>query len=141
MIEIKKDILIEDDELNITFSRSSGPGGQNVNKVNTKVTLLFNVDECAALDENQKHRIKSRLRNRIDKSGVLRVICQEHRTQLANRRKAVDKFVLLLQEALEKKPLRKKAKIPYAVKQKRLEEKKRRGVLKRLRSKRISVDM
>ena len=135
MIEITDDISIPEDGLVFKASRSGGPGGQNVNKVNTRVTVFFDVVNCDSLSETQKRRILTRLATRIDKNGVLRVVSQKFRTQKANRRVAVERLQQLLADALKIRPVRKKTRIPYAVKQRRLEEKRRRSLLKRQRAK------
>ncbi len=134
MIEIKAGIVIDADDLVSRFSRSSGPGGQNVNKVNTRVTVFFDVANCRNLSDYQKKRILTRLATRADKNGVLRVVSQKHRTQKANRIEAVQRLVELLRMALEKRAVRKKTEVPYAAKMKRLEEKKRRSALKQQRA-------
>jgi ribosome-associated protein len=134
MIEIPGDIFINEDELVFKVSRSSGPGGQNINKVNTRVTLFFDVANCGSLSDIQKRRILTRLASRADKNGVLRVVSQKFRTQGANRRAAIERLQQLLTDALKNRPIRKKSNIPYAAKQRRLEEKRRRSLLKRQRS-------
>jgi len=136
MIEITDNISIREDELIFKASRSSGPGGQNVNKVNTRITLLLDVANCESFSDVQKRRILSRLATRADKNGLVRVASQRFRTQKANRRAAVERLQQLLAEALKTRPVRKKTKIPYVAKQRRLEEKRRRSLLKRQRAKR-----
>lgn len=133
MLVIKKNIHISDDCLVFKFSRSSGPGGQNVNKLNTRVTLLFDVVNCPDLSTFHKDRILKLLRKRISKEGVLRIISQEHRTQPANRQAAIEKFTDLLSDTLETKPIRKKTKKTYGSIQRRLEKKKQRSTLKKQR--------
>ena len=134
MIEITGNIFINEDEFVFKFSRSSGPGGQNVNKVNSRVTLFFDVANCGNLSDWQKQRILARLATRSDKNGVLRVVSQKFRTQRANRNAAVERLQQLLTDALKTMPIRKKSKVSYAAKKRRLEEKKRRSLLKRERS-------
>lgn len=135
MIEIKPGIAIDADQLIFKFSRSSGPGGQNVNKVNTRATVFFDVTACKSFSDYQKKRILDRLATRADKNGVLRAVSQKYRTQKANRTAAVERLTELLRMALEKKPVRKKTKAPYAAKMRRLEEKKRHSALKQQRAK------
>jgi len=134
MIKITDDILIDEDELIFKVSRSSGPGGQNINKLNTRITLFFDVANCESLSDLQKQLILTSLASRADKNGVLRVVSQKFRTQRANRIAAVERLQHLLAGALKNRPRRKKTKVPYASKQKRLEEKRRRSMLKRQRS-------
>ena len=136
MIDITDNISIRDDELIFKASRSGGPGGQNVNKVNTRITLFFDVSNCESFSDVQKRRILSRLSTRADKNGLIRVASQRFRTQKANRRAAVERLQQLLAEALKTRPLRKKTKVPYAAKKRRLEEKRRRSLLKQQRAKR-----
>jgi len=137
MIEIGEGIFVSEDEFEWRFSRSSGPGGQNVNKVSTRATLFFDVAGCSALNDAQKRRILTKLRTRADKNGRLRVISQKHRTQAANRNAAIEKLAELTTKALIRQKPRKKTRIPYASKQKRLVKKKQRGILKQYRSKQI----
>ena len=134
MIVITGDTFINEDELVFKVSRSGGPGGQNVNKVNTRVTLFFDVANCGSLSDWQKQRILARLATRSDKNGVLRVVSQKFRTQRANRKAAVERLQQLLTDALKTRPIRKKSKVSYAAKQRRLEQKRRRSLLKRQRS-------
>jgi len=136
MIEITNDIFIREDELVFKFSRSGGPGGQNVNKVNTRVTLFFDAAKCESFSDVQRQRILKRLATRADKNGVIRAVSQRYRTQKANRRVAVERLQELLREALKKKAVRRKTRVPKAVKRRRLEEKKRRSLLKQQRAKR-----
>ena len=105
-----------------------------MNKLNTRVTLFFDVANTTSFSDEQKKRILKRLATRADKDGVIRVVSQKYRTQKANRRVAIERLVELLREALKKKPVRKKTKVPEWAKQKRLEEKKRRSMLKQRRA-------
>jgi ribosome-associated protein len=136
MVDITDNISIREDELIFRASRSGGPGGQNVNKVNTRITLFFDVSNCESFSDVQKQRILSRLSTRTDKNGLIRVVSQRFRTQKANRRAAVERLQQLLTEALKTRPVRKKTRVPYAAKKRRLEEKRRRSLLKLQRAKR-----
>ncbi|MBN1360657.1 MAG: aminoacyl-tRNA hydrolase [Sedimentisphaerales bacterium] len=133
-MQIDNDTFIDDSELVFKASRSSGPGGQNVNKLNTRITLLFDVAGSPSLSAEQKQRIGRKLATRIDKRGVLRVVAQKDRTQEANRQAAIDRFTQLLAEALKRRPVRKKTKVPAGARERRLREKKRRSSLKQQRS-------
>lgn len=132
MVRILEDLDIPEGELTFTTSRSSGPGGQNVNKVNTRVTLLFEV-ESPSLSEQQRQAVRTRLAGRINREGVLRVVSQRHRTQLANRETAVQRFADLLREAFAEEPERVPVRLPETVNEKRLEAKRRRSRTKRER--------
>lgn len=135
MIEIRDGIVISKDQLVYKVSRSSGPGGQNVNKVNTRVTLLFDVANCTNLSDVQKQQILTRLASRANKNGIIRVVSQKFRTQKANRDFALDRLRELLEEALKEMPIRKKTRIPYSAKQQRFEKKRKRSILKQQRAK------
>jgi ribosome-associated protein len=136
MIEIIGNIIVGEDELTFKTSRSGGPGGQNVNKLNTRVTVLFDVGRSPSLSEEQKQTVFSKLSTRMDRQGILRAVSQKHRSQEANRRAAVERLRELLREALTPVPIRRKARVPAAARQRRLEEKKQRGRLKSSRAKR-----
>lgn len=127
-------IEISEDDLVFRYSRSSGPGGQNVNKLNTRVTLFFDVTKYNSFSDSQKKRILKKLSTRADKNGVIRVVSQKYRTQRANRQAAVKKLSELLTEALRIKRIRRKTQAPRWAKEKRLQEKKQRSQLKQQRS-------
>lgn len=133
MVQINEHVEIPDSELTFRYSRSSGPGGQNVNKVATKVTLLFPVLESAALTGEQKSRLEERLANRISKDGTLHVTSERHRTRSANQRDAVQRFAELVAEALTPPRARHATRVPASSKRRRLERKRRRGATKKLR--------
>jgi ribosome-associated protein len=140
MIQITERVCVAADELQFTASHSGGPGGQNVNKTSTRVTLWFDVVNSPSLSTEQKGLILRRLSNRIGKDGVLRVICQQTRSQAENKELAVGRFVELLQEALRRVPIRKKTRVSKAAKLRRLEEKKQHSRLKDRRSEKARVD-
>jgi ribosome-associated protein len=134
MIKIGRGIFISEDELVFKFSRGGGPGGQNVNKVNTRVTVRFDAVNSGSFSDEQKGQILKRLASRADKDSVIRVVSRRYRTQKANRRAAVERLEELLRGALKKKAVRKKTRVPEAAKRERLEKKKRRGFLKKQRA-------
>jgi ribosome-associated protein len=136
MNKISSGNFILEDELVFRFSRGGGPGGQNVNKVNTRVTVRFDAANSGSFSDEQKGQILKRLASRADKDGVIRVVSQRYRTQKANREAAVERLEELLRGALKKKAVRKKTRVPEAAKRERLEKKKRRGFLKRQRAER-----
>jgi ribosome-associated protein len=134
MPRITDDVVIDDDELHFEFARSSGPGGQNVNKVETKVRLLFDVRGSSSLTQQQRSRIEERLATRITRDGVLHVASQRHRSREANRRATVERFVELLADALEEVEPRLPTRIPKAARKRRLESKRQRSRKKVLRA-------
>jgi ribosome-associated protein len=140
MIKIKDKIVIGEDELSFTFSRSSKPGGQKVNKVSSRVTLLFDVSNSPSLSTEHKNQIITRLKTRVNKDGVLRVVSQRHRSQAANREAVTERFVELLQESLKPVKARKKTRISLAAKKRHLNEKRRRSRLKKERAKPVDWD-
>ena len=127
-------VFISEGELVFKFSRSSGPGGQNVNKVNSRAVLLFDVANCTSFSEVQKERILKHLASRAGRDGVIRIVSQQYRTQKGNRVAAVERLKELLKEALKERPLRRKTVVPGRIREKRLEEKRKRGVLKKQRA-------
>ncbi|HEX7185944.1 MAG TPA: alternative ribosome rescue aminoacyl-tRNA hydrolase ArfB [Thermoanaerobaculia bacterium] len=140
MIEIADGLVIPDEELSFVSSRSGGPGGQNVNKLETRVTLRFDLAGSPSLTEEQKARLQERLATRVTRAGVLHVTSQKHRSQAANRDASVERFVELLREALREETPRKQTRVPKAAKRRRVEEKRRHSQRKKERAGRIPVE-
>ena len=135
--EKRQKFLIPGREISESFSRSSGKGGQNVNKVSTKVELRWNVDASAAFTEKEKEQIKKASGNRISKEGDLIITSQEERSQIQNRQRAMEKLNKLVEEAIRPEKERVPTKPTRSSKERRLEEKKRQGERKKQRSKKI----
>jgi ribosome-associated protein len=112
-------------ELVFTATRSSGPGGQHVNKVSTRVELRFNISESSLLTEDQKLVILTRLKNKITDDGTLIIVSQESRSQFKNKEKVLEKFYQLLQKALKPVVKRIPTKPTAGSKKKRLDYKKK----------------
>jgi ribosome-associated protein len=127
---IKEQLLTE---VQFSASRSSGPGGQNVNKVNTKIELRFSVQESEVLDELQKQLILLKLKNRINNQGELLVTSSAERTQWRNKEKTTKKFFELIEKSLTKPRKRKKTQPTMSSRLKRMENKKKLGKKKQLR--------
>jgi len=120
-------------ELRFKTSRSGGSGGQNVNKVSTKVLLEFAVLESKFLDEDQRIVIQTKLHNKVNLEGVLQVVSQTERTQLKNKKVALEKFNLLITNCFLVRKERKATKVPNSVKEKRLSDKRIKSELKKWR--------
>jgi len=133
-LTIADGVVIGDDELTFTASRSGGPGGQHVNKTSSKVTLRFDVAHSPSLPDDVRARIVAALGGRIAADGTVRVVCQVSRSQFANRRTAEKRLETLLAEALVPVEPRFATKVPRAEKRRRVDFKKRRGGIKRARA-------
>ncbi len=120
-------------ELIMKTARSSGSGGQHVNKVSTKVEIHFHVHKSKGLEEIEKVRLSQKLANRITNTGFLIVTCQQTRSQLKNKELAINKLFKLLKKGLYVKPIRKKKGISKNQKAKRLKNKKEQSEKKALR--------
>lgn len=120
-------------ELHYSMSRSSGPGGQNVNKVNTRVELRFNVGAALLLTEEEKELIFIKLKNRINKVGELVLSAQANRSMLKNKESVTERFYTLLATALSVSKPRRPTRPTLASKTRRLTSKKNKSVLKQLR--------
>ena len=112
-------------ELKFKAVRSSGSGGQNVNKVATKVVLYFSIEASKCFTEEEKERLLGYLENRLTKSSILILSCGETRSQLKNKDIVVSRFLNIIEEGLKEEKKRLETKIPKAVKQKRLDNKKK----------------
>jgi ribosome-associated protein len=140
MIPINDELAIPDEEVSFATSRSGGPGGQNVNKLETRVTVRFDVGVSPSLSEEQRQRLRERLATRITRAGVFHVTSQKHRTQAENKEAAVARFAELMAEALREEAPRKPTRVPKAARRRRLDEKRRQSQRKRDRSAGIPSD-
>lgn len=120
-------------EISFKASRSSGPGGQNVNKVNTKIELRFDVGKSIGLSSEEKDLITEKLANRINQEGILVITVQRSRSQLKNKELAKEKFKQLIFDALTPNKLRIPIKPPAGLKKKRLADKQKQSEKKQLR--------
>ena len=128
---MNKEALIS--ELKFRALRSSGAGGQHVNKVSTKVELSFDLENSSVLTKEQLEILRSRLSNRINKSGIIVMHCDETRSQFRNKQILIDRFYELIEQALIPKKKRKATKVPKKAVEKRLEDKRRKSQRKQSR--------
>jgi len=134
-LKITKTLVIPSNEIKWRFSRSSGPGGQNVNKIESRVEIIFNLEDSKVLNDYQKEILKRNLKNKLVNNS-LRLAVQEHRNQLLNRQLALMKLTSIIKNALNKTfKLRKSTQPTKASRKKRVEFKKKRGELKKSRQK------
>ena len=135
LLVINDHLSIPPAELSFRFSRSSGPGGQHVQKSSTRVELLFDVASSPSLTEPQRARVLERLAGYIDSAGVLHLVAQSERSQLRNREEVVARFQTLMRQALKRRKRRKPTRPTAASKERRLREKRRRSEIKQQRGK------
>jgi ribosome-associated protein len=135
MIRITNTLSIPLREIRFVYGTSTGPGGQHVNRVATKATLLFDLNRTTTLTNSHRRRLDIVFATRINKEGVLRVSSSKYRSQKANRDAATERFVELLNIALTPAKKRKSTRVSRSQKKKRLEHKKKRSETKKLRGK------
>jgi ribosome-associated protein len=133
MIRITKNISIEESEIEEKFIRSSGPGGQNVNRVATAVQLRFDVARSPSLSEDVKKRLMRLSGRRLTQNGILVIDARRHRTQEQNRKDAMERLISLVLRASERSRIRKPTRPTRASKMRHINSKKRRSRTKRLR--------
>ena len=133
MLRISPEIIIDESEIQETFIRSSGPGGQNVNKVASAVQLRFDVNNSPSLPEEVKERLTKLAGNRITRDGILIIKAVQHRTQEQNRGAAIERLIELIKKAAEKPKPRLGTKPSTGSIEQRLSDKKHQGEKKRLR--------
>ncbi len=140
MIRITHHIAIDEREIEESFVRASGPGGQNVNKLATAVQLRFDVRHSPSLPSDVRARLERLAGSRLTRDGVLVIAAQRHRTQARNREDALDRLIALIRQATVA-PVKRRATMPTrASRERRIENKKRRAGIKHLRRTRPSFD-
>ncbi len=133
MIQITPDLALDESEIEYKFIRSSGPGGQNINKVSTAVQLRWNLGSSSCLPDHVRRRLIRLAGSRVSKEGVLIIEARRFRTRERNRRDALHRLVELIRKAAQKRKIRHSTKPTGAAKKRRLESKRRRSEIKRLR--------
>jgi ribosome-associated protein len=137
-IRISDSLAIPAEEVSFATSRSAGPGGQHVNKTDSRVTLVFDIAESPSLSDDEKQRLRVNLGARVSKAGVLRVTSQRHRSQFANKQEVLSRFVVLLHDALVEGPPRVDTVPSASARKKRLAYKRHRS---RLKVQRVKPDL
>lgn len=135
MIKITPRLFLDEKDLEFIFIRSSGPGGQNINKVSSAVQLRFDVLHNISLQDDQKQRLKKLAGRRINHQGILIIEAKRHRSQEQNKQDAIQRLIVLIQRALVKPQKRIPTRATHAAREKRLEYKKRHSALKNSRKK------
>jgi ribosome-associated protein len=135
ILQITSSIAIPLSELRFRTSRSSGPGGQNVNKLETRVELTFDLSHSPSLDDDQRQQLSKALASKLDSHGLLRIAVQHSRSQWENKQLAIERFIHVLQQALKRRKKRIRSTPTAASQELRLQKKKRAGLKKELRKK------
>lgn len=132
-VRINRTLSIPEAEIDLSFARAGGPGGQHVNTSSTKVALRFDVAASPSLTEEQRARLLERLSSRLTNDGVLVLHASEHRSQTRNREAVLERFAEVLSDALRTRKLRRPTRPSRGAKERRLDDKKHRAETKRLR--------
>ena len=139
-LQINQKLIIPSDEIQWRFSRSSGPGGQNINKIESKVEIIFDIYKSKSLNSFQKNLLLKKLNNKII-NGCISIKVQEKRTQFKNRQLAIKKLISLIKEIIiSKEKVRKVTRPTKSSQRKRVESKKKRGEIKRNRQNKLEQD-
>jgi ribosome-associated protein len=137
MIPVTTSISLDESEIEESFVRAAGPGGQHVNKTSTAVQLRFDVRNSPSLSERVRRNLERLAGKRLSKEGVLVLVAQEARSQEMNRRAALDRLIEMIREAAKPPPpVRRATKPTKGSKERRMDSKTKRGEVKRLRTER-----